>query len=87
MGAICPASGEGLVGNHAYSILEVRQVTGAIVGEQPKISHFFGAKTSMDGPAKKEVSNALTAEGVLRLIKVIVRVIVVVVVVNLYFYI
>ncbi|KAJ3193868.1 Calpain-type cysteine protease dek1 [Irineochytrium annulatum] len=54
VGAACPASGEGLVGSHAYSILESREVHGNFrLGRQKKIEEFFGkaVKEDDDGTA------------------------------------
>lgn len=46
LGAICPASGEGLVGSHAYSVLDVREMAGHAVGEQKHIWDFFNVSQS-----------------------------------------
>ena len=41
MGASCPTSGNGLVGGHAYSVLDVCYLAGVVVGQQRKISDYF----------------------------------------------
>jgi hypothetical protein len=41
MGASCPKSARGLIGSHAYSLLEVRQLSGVRIGEQLKLDRFF----------------------------------------------
>lgn len=42
VGAACMKSGDGLVGSHAYSVLEVRDVYGIQTGRQSKVTDFFG---------------------------------------------
>lgn len=52
MGASCPLSGEGLVGNHAYSILEVRELIDFNVGRQKTLHEYFNP----------EIGNAIIAK-------------------------
>lgn len=42
MGCSTDSTGEGIVGNHAYSILDVQQLSEAKLGSQSKIHSFFG---------------------------------------------
>ncbi|KAJ3220166.1 Calpain-type cysteine protease dek1 [Dinochytrium kinnereticum] len=44
MGAVCPMSGDGLIGCHAYSILEVREVLDIKIGRERHIEEYFGGK-------------------------------------------
>ncbi|KAJ3402591.1 Calpain-type cysteine protease dek1, partial [Chytridiales sp. JEL 0842] len=72
MGASCPFSGQGLVGSHAYSILDVRELTscGISVGRQARMTEFLGG-----GPSTMMVNGVaesmpwLTADGTIRLLK------------------
>eukprot|EP00041_Stephanoeca_diplocostata_P029261 m.858982 g.858982 ORF g.858982 m.858982 type:complete len:526 (+) comp23526_c0_seq5:1852-3429(+) len=79
MGASCPQSGRGLVGMHAYSILDVRELTGVVVGRQTRIQDFFSANTprAANSPGKTAATTptsalpvpGMTPEGVLRLVR------------------
>ncbi len=48
MGAACGASMKGLVGHHAYSILDVQELQDVVVGRQTTILDFFGGKKSVE---------------------------------------
>lgn len=64
---------------HAYSILDVRELTGVVVGRQTRIQDFFGATAASTTTANTETTTAtptsslpvpgMTPEGVLRLIR------------------
>jgi hypothetical protein len=41
MGVATAVGGDGLVGSHAYSILEVQEVSNVLIGEQSKLTDFF----------------------------------------------
>lgn len=46
MGVATARGGDGLVGGHAYSVLDVLEIRDVMVGEQPKVSEFFTSKKS-----------------------------------------
>lgn len=78
MGASCGQSHEGLVGNHAYSVLCVKELQDVPVGQQKKISDFFSQRSqiaSLEGGGGATASPTrslppyLTPDGVLRLIR------------------
>lgn len=48
MGVATAQGGDGLVGGHAYSVLDVIEVRDCLVGEQSKVTDFFSAKTTDD---------------------------------------
>jgi hypothetical protein len=78
MGIICPASGDGLVGMHAYSVLDVRELTDVTVGQQPRIDDFFtcpkGNAACAPGSSSERrpngLPNGMTAEGTVRLVRI-----------------
>ena len=72
MGAICPQSSEGLVGKHAYSLLDCRELTGVTVGRQTSMREFFakpsnGSTAAAAAAAARELQPGVTSEGTLRL--------------------
>jgi len=78
MGIVCPQTGDGLVGMHAYSVLDVRELTDVTVGEQTRIDDFFtcpkgnaaGAPGSSSERRPNGLPNGMTAEGTLRLVRI-----------------
>ena len=83
MGAATSQSGEGIVGGHAYSVLEVVEVNAAMLGHQTSLARFTSAATSSSSSSSSSSSlsssstsssaavTGLVAEGgVLRLLRV-----------------
>jgi calpain-15 len=54
LGVATSQGGDGLVGGHAYSVLNIQEITDSLVGEQPKVTDFFGGPAS---PSKKPKPN------------------------------
>lgn len=48
MGVATARGGDGLVGEHAYSVLDVLEVTDSIIGEQSKVTDYFRCSKSPD---------------------------------------
>eukprot|EP00037_Helgoeca_nana_P031493 m.403289 g.403289 ORF g.403289 m.403289 type:complete len:553 (+) comp28407_c0_seq12:1520-3178(+) len=69
MGASCPQSGQGLVGCHAYSVLDVRELSGVLIGRQTKIGDFFRGSKKSEPASTSAAASGMTADGVLRLIR------------------
>ncbi|KAJ3076700.1 Calpain-type cysteine protease dek1 [Podochytrium sp. JEL0797] len=70
MGAVCPLSGDGLVGGHAYSLLQVVEESieeGLVLGRVATLHDYFG------GGRKRKLDDSeefgVTEHGMLRLIK------------------
>lgn len=73
VGAACMKSGDGLVGMHAYSVLDARDVFGHQVGRQSKLTDFFGGLgKTLDGKAQPIEARGGPGhvEGGLRLVRV-----------------
>jgi hypothetical protein len=51
MGVATAKGGDGLVGRHAYSILDVVEINNSVVGEQCKVTEFFAMKPSKSASA------------------------------------
>jgi len=65
MGVATSRGGEGLVGGHAYSVLDVLEFQDVLVGEQQRVTDFFsGAKGS---PAKKKQRKSPTTVRLVRI--------------------
>jgi hypothetical protein len=74
MGASCPFSGDGLVGSHAYSILDVREISGVAVGRQARLTEFFSRGLICEdhlaqAAARVESMPWMTDAGTIRLLK------------------
>jgi hypothetical protein len=54
MGVATSKGGDGLVGHHAYSVLQVIEVHDAVVGEQQKVTEFFTGSTELEKDNKKQ---------------------------------
>ncbi|GAX14041.1 calpain-15 [Fistulifera solaris] len=56
MGVATARGGDGLIGGHAYSILDVIQLDDMIVGDQPKVTDYFGqnSQKSVKVPEKRQ---------------------------------
>lgn len=63
MGCSTDLSGEGIVGNHAYSILDVQEIWGVTPGEQLTIKNFFSScdKDCFDDALRPETEFGATA--------------------------
>lgn len=63
LGVATSQGGNGLVGGHAYSILDVVQIDDHIVGEQSKVTDYFNKKpaSGMGTARKGEVDNKIDA--------------------------
>jgi hypothetical protein len=59
MGVATCRGGEGLVGNHAYSVLDLFEFHDSLVGAQQKVTDFFRTSAS---PAKKKLKSAGPAQ-------------------------
>ena len=70
MGCGTASSGEGVVGGHAYSILDVREVAGVKPSRQRTMKEFFGGSSSSSAGAKPPLSEHLSHEGTLRVMKI-----------------
>ena len=55
MGVATYSGGDGLVGGHAYSILDVIDVPDAVVGEQSKVTDYFNTTCATSNPAVTKV--------------------------------
>ena len=56
MGVATYSGGDGLVGGHAYSLLDVFDVPNAMIGEQSKVTDYFSTTTT------KAMSNSVTVD-------------------------
>jgi calpain-15 len=65
----CPQSGEGLVGRHAYSVLEVKEVANVKVGRQKRLPELFNPELGAFYE-EKEMLERGQFNDVLRLIKI-----------------
>jgi len=76
MGAATSVSGEGIIGGHAYSVLEVIEVPAYLLGQQMSIKSFQGELVACDdnGPGTEKMSaspdDVVSEGGVLRLLRV-----------------
>ena len=79
MGAATSTSGQGIVGHHAYSVLEVREVDCKEVGlgEQTNITSFFSSSSNINSSSSstsslarlQKISELTTDTGLLRMIR------------------
>ena len=77
MGASTATSGEGIVGNHAYSIIDVREIDNTIIGQQTNITNFMSSSSSTKSDSLLPVSSYeyglqsdfISENGTLRLIR------------------
>ncbi|ORY51621.1 cysteine proteinase [Rhizoclosmatium globosum] len=70
MGAVCPQSGDGLVGGHAYSLLQVVEESiedGLVIGKTKNLHDYFDAGVKRKWDDTQEFG--VTDHGTLRLIK------------------
>lgn len=67
MGCGTASSGEGVVGCHAYSILDVRELAGVRPGRQRTMKEFFGGN---DVKRANPIDDHLSHEGTLRVLKI-----------------
>lgn len=75
MGCATAISGEGIVGRHAYSILDLREVSDVVLGSQPILTDYF--KEGSNDPTLRSLcddlhvaSEIFTDMGTLRLVKI-----------------
>ena len=70
MGASCPQSRSGLVGTHAYSLIDVRMLCDYTIGRQLKMDSFLGGGDGVSAQASTaEAESARATGGPLRLVK------------------
>uniref|UniRef100_A0A6T6KIL7 Uncharacterized protein n=1 Tax=Rhodosorus marinus TaxID=101924 RepID=A0A6T6KIL7_9RHOD len=76
MGCATATGGDGLVGMHAYSILEVKTLTGLLPGIQTKMHEYFPRKripsvdTSSQPPPPDNVEEQIADDGSLRVLRI-----------------
>ena len=66
MGVATNKGGDGLVGGHAYSVLDVIEVSGKVIGEQKRVTEYFDAQSKTkhttvcraDSHSKETLTNA-----------------------------
>ena len=69
MGAVCPASGEGLIGCHAYSILQVREIPSSLVETQLTLHDYFAVADDISRTPHNTHDPTGAESGTLRLIQ------------------
>lgn len=62
MGCSTDSTGEGIVGNHAYSILDVREISGARLGAQQQISDFLNSESSSASMFDSSISSDIVED-------------------------
>ena len=76
MGCATNVGGQGLVGNHAYSVMDVRELHGAAIGRQTKLTAFGIVSKSDDVEIIEDAAAAAAAaaagvvSGPLRLLRI-----------------
>lgn len=67
LGVATSQGGDGLVGGHAYSVLNIQEITDSLIGEQHKVTDFFGGAS----PSKKPKPNPAQSErSTIRLVRI-----------------
>ncbi|GKY90943.1 hypothetical protein MPSEU_000067100 [Mayamaea pseudoterrestris] len=70
MGVATSRGGDGLVGGHAYSILDVIEIADLMVGEQAKMTNFFGSSSAASDQVQIVESGSSQRRQTIRLVRI-----------------
>ena len=72
MGSSTSRTGEGIVGRHAYSIIDVREISDVVIGMQTQITSFLSSSSSTSSSTLRYEDNSqyVSENGTVRLLRI-----------------